>query len=587
MLGANKACVGKRSDNLAALATGYDTVSAGGGVSADGTSVHGDLADGVGSNDTYQQLRCPACPPEQTELLDVRMPIGVFGAPTGRHAKGLSSQVSPDALNTALAIAARGDVGASLLALLPPIYPEWLGTRRFTSFHGCRFPYVVGAMARGITTAGMVVAAAKHGLMGFFGAAGLRPPVVAEAITEIRAGIAEDLPWGSNLIHSPDRPEREREMVDLYLEHAVTRISASAFMNLSAEIVRYSARGLNVTASGEIDRQNHVFAKISRPEMAEHFIAPPPADLLRELAAAGEITESQAAIQSKLPVAEDITVEADSGGHTDNRPLPALFPIIASLRDRLVETHRYERPVRLGAAGGLGTPQAVAAAFQLGADYVLTGSVNQSAIESGLSEEGRELLAGCGLTDVMMAPAADMFERGVKVQVLKKGTMFPVKAQRLHEIYRRHDSFSAISDRDLDWLEGQIFLEGCADAWARARTYHETSNPSLVAEADADPKRQMALTFRRYLMMGAQWAREGHSDRRTDYQIWCGPAMGAFNEWVRGSFLERPENRTVGQIALNLLQGACVATRIQQLRHSGIDVADRLYSFSPKRISLG
>jgi trans-AT polyketide synthase/acyltransferase/oxidoreductase domain-containing protein len=30
----------------------------------------------------------------------------------------------------------------------------------------------------------------------------------------------------------------------------------------------------------------------------------------------------------------------------------------------------------------------------------------------------------------------------------------------------------------------------------------------------------------------------GDETRRMDYQIWCGPAMGAFNDWVRGSFLE-------------------------------------------------
>ncbi len=39
-----------------------------------------------------------------------------------------------------------------VLAVLPPIYPEWLGDRSFTATHGVRFPYVVGEMARGIAT---------------------------------------------------------------------------------------------------------------------------------------------------------------------------------------------------------------------------------------------------------------------------------------------------------------------------------------------------------------------------------------------------------------------------------------------------
>ena len=56
-----------------------------------------------------------------------------------------------------------------------------------------------------------------------------------------------------------------------------------------------------------------------------------------------------------------MTVEADSGGHTDNRPLTAVLPVILALRDELSEKHRYARPVRVGAAGGIGTPGAAAA----------------------------------------------------------------------------------------------------------------------------------------------------------------------------------------------------------------------------------
>ena len=81
--------------------------------------------------------------------------------------------------------------------------------------------------------------------------------------------------------------------------------------------------------------------------------------------------------------------------------------------------------------------------------------------------------------------------------------------------------------------------------------------------------------------MGAQWAREGAADRTADYQIWCGPAMGAFNEWVAGSFLEPVEARTVRQIALNLLEGAARITRAGQLRSFGLAVPAELFSFRP------
>ena len=62
----------------------------------------------------------------------------------------------------------------------------------------------------------------------------------------------------------------------------------------------------------------------------------------------------------------------------------------------------------------------------MGAAYILTGSVNQSSVEAGTSETVRHMLADAGQADVTMAPAADMFDIGVKIQVLKRGTMVPL-----------------------------------------------------------------------------------------------------------------------------------------------------------------
>ena len=46
------------------------------------------------------------------------------------------------------------------------------------------------------------------------------------------------------------------------------------------------------------------------------------------------------------------------------------------------------------------------------------------------------------------APAADMFERGIHVQVLRRGTRFHVKAKRLHDIYRRHAGLAELPAED-------------------------------------------------------------------------------------------------------------------------------------------
>jgi len=506
-----------------------------------------------------------------TAVARVREPLHVVReGPRGRLGVALGGQTSPNG------------AGYPLLGTLPALYPEWLGDRSFCETHGVRFPYVVGEMARGITTARMVIAMARAGMMGFFGAGGLAPSQVGKALDEIEAALGKDGPaWGTNLIHSPHSPELENVIADLCLSRGVRHICVSAFMGLTPAVILCAAKGLHRDPQGRIQRHHHIFAKLSRPEVAEAFMSPAPSALLEPLVRAGKLSAEEAALAAHVPVAEDITAEADSGGHTDNRPLTALVPVLLALRDRL-SPHRYPRPIRVGAAGGLGTPAAVAAAFSLGAAYVVTGSVNQAAVESGLAEDGKLMLAEAGLADVMMAPCADMFELGVRVQVLRRGTMYGGRAQRLYDLYRTYDSLEALPAEIRQRLESEIFGATCDEVWSEVRGFFETRDPRELERAQSEPKHRMALVFRWYLGMASKWPVVGESRRRLDYQIWCGPAMGAFNDWVRGSFLEAQANRSVVQIALNLLEGAAVLTRAQQLRAAGVAMPAAAFAFSPR-----
>ncbi|MDP2343295.1 MAG: PfaD family polyunsaturated fatty acid/polyketide biosynthesis protein [Deltaproteobacteria bacterium] len=485
-----------------------------------------------------------------------------------------------------------GHAGAPVLGSLPPLFPEHLGDRSFNEVHGCRFPYVVGEMANGIATAKMVIAAHKAGLLGFFGAAGLSPARIDGELDTIIAGIgnaARPDSWGTNLIHSPHEPDLEMGVVELYLRRGVTRVSASAYMDLTPMVVRYAASGLRLV-DGRIVRKNRVFAKISRPETAAHFLKPMPQSLLEPLVRAGHITADEALLAARVPAATDITVEADSGGHTDNQALPCVFPAVKQLALQLSRKHEVQaitgEPVRVGAAGGLGTPDAVAAAFSMGAAYVLTGSVNQCAVESGLSPRGRALLAGVRLGDVTMCPAADMFEMGVKVQVLKKGSMFANRAHKLYELYRQCASLDAIPAAEKAKLEADVLRQSVDDAWAATRSFFEKRDPREIVKADASPKHKMALVFRSYLGQASKWAIAGDEGRALDFQIWCGPAMGSFNAWVEGTFLEPVENRTVAQIGWNLMEGAAVVTRAQQLRSAGVPLPDDAFLFRPRMLEV-
>jgi PfaD family protein len=323
-------------------------------------------------------------------------------------------------------------------------------------------------------------------------------------------------------------------------------------------------------------------AKVSRPEVARHFMSPAPATMLAQLVQGGLITESEARLAALVPIAEDVTMESDSGGHTDNRTLGVVLPILLTLRDELGAKFGYRTPIRVGAGGGLGAPSSVAAAFALGASYVLTGSVNQSAIESGLSTEGKKMLATAGMADVVMAPAADMFELGVKVQVLKRGTMFAPRAQRLYDVYITHESLEQIGDDVRARLEKEVLGQSIESVWAETQSFWSKRDPHELAKAEASPKHKMALCFRWYLGLSSRWAIVGDAARKLDYQVWCGPAMGAFNDWAKGSFLEAPENRTVVQIAKNLLEGSAVITRAHQLRTYGAPLPASAFRFAPR-----
>lgn len=467
-----------------------------------------------------------------------------------------------------------------MLGVVPPLPIKQLGDPSFLEFHGVKYAYATGAMAHGIASEELVIALGKERILSSFGAGGLSPSRIEAAINRIQQALPQG-PYVFNLLHSPSEPAIERRAVDLYLKYAVRTVEASAFLDLTPNIVYYRVAGLGINAANQIEINNKVIAKISRREVATKFLQPAPTKILRELVEQNLITEFQANLAEKIPLADDITVEADSGGHTDNRPLVCLLPSILELRDEIQEKYCYERPVRVGVAGGIATPQSALAAFMMGAAYIVTGSINQSCIEAGSSQHTKQLLALAEMADVMMAPAADMFEMGVKLQVLKRGTLFPLRAQKLYELYKTYDSIEHIPTQEREKLEKQIFRSSLESVWEDTVAYLSNRNPDKVSKAANDSKLKMALIFRWYLGLSSRWSNSGEKGREIDYQIWCGPAMGSFNDWVRDSYLAEPTNRKVVDVALHIMTGAAFLYRMQSLKMQGLQMPARYSQYRP------
>ncbi len=502
---------------------------------------------------------------------DLRAPVVVVRTDTGPSvAKGGSVSLGTPA----------GQGAQPVAAYLPPLPAQQLGDPEFLREQGLRYPYMTGAMANGIGSVEIVEAMSRAGMLGSFGAAGLSLERIGAAIDRLKLDLG-DSPYCVNLIHSPNEPAHEMATAELLLKKAVSLVEASAYLDLTPAIVRYRVAGFRGGVAGLVVPLNRVIAKISRVEVATKFLSPPPERILKELLGAKQITSQQAEMAAKFPVADDITVEADSGGHTDNRPAITLLPTILALRDRLQARYQYAQPPRVGLAGGIATPASVAGAFAMGAAYVVTGSVNQACVESGSSDFVRKMLAEAGQADVIMAPAADMFEMGVKVQVLKRGTMFAMRAQKLYDLYKSYTSWEAIPPAERVQVEKTLFRAGFDEVWALTREFWGRREPAQLAKAETDARHRMALVFRWYLGLSSRWANAGEAGRQVDYQVWCGPSMGAFNEWAKGSHLEQPQNRTVVGVALNLLYGACVVTRRAALRQQGVNLGDECFPLAP------
>ncbi|WP_069885026.1 ACP S-malonyltransferase [Streptomyces luteocolor] len=432
--------------------------------------------------------------------------------------------------------AARPSAGAAAPADGPAPDAGALGARGFRERYGLRRSYVVGSMYGGISGRELVRAASKAGLLGFLGIGGLEGVDVERQLS----GLADELgPYGHgvNLLYPHRAPEREATLVDALLRHGVGLVEASGYPFVTEDLVRFRLKG------------GRILAKVTRTDLAAAFLAPPPERLVAALLGKGAVTREEAAAAAGRPLADDLCVEADGGWLTGTAGPLTLLPAVLRLRDEAaLPGHR----VHVGCAGGIGTPEAAAAAFLMGADFVLTGSVNQCTVEAATSDAVKDLLQAAQEYDVDTAPWGDLFEHGAQARYLKRGQFFPARASRLHDLWRRHASLADLDDT----TRRQVFDR-----------YLGGERPADLVPGP-DPKADLAAAFRAYFRRGFRLAVTGDQQATVDYLVHCGPAMGAFNQSVAGTSLHPWRARTVEAVADHLMDGAAdrVAARLRALR---------------------
>ncbi|HEX8092331.1 MAG TPA: hypothetical protein VF542_00785, partial [Jatrophihabitans sp.] len=199
--------------------------------------------------------------------------------------------------------------------------------------------------------------------------------------------------------------------------------------------------------------------------------------------------------------------------------------------------------------------ESAAAAFVLGADFVVTGSINQCSPEAGTSDAVKDLLAGLDVQDTAYAPAGDMFELGARVQVVRKGTLFAARANKLHQIYRQSSCLEEIDTATRTTLEERYFRRSLDSIWTELEHRLGTCDSGQLERGRRNGKAKMAMVFRWYFSHSTTAALQGSADT-VDYQVHCGPAMGAFNRTVDGTSLQPWRARHVDAIAELIMTGA-------------------------------
>lgn len=432
--------------------------------------------------------------------------------------------------------------------------PETLGSALFRKRFGVKYAYIAGAMYRGIATPKLVVRMGKAGLVAFFGTGGLSLADIEKGIQTIQGELRHGEAYGLNLLANYAYPEFERQTIELYLRYNVRLIEAAAFMQMTPALVLFRLKGLKRGKDGKVEGSHRILAKVSRPEVAEAFMSPAPEHIVQQLLKEGKISAEQAELAKRVPVSEDVCVEADSGGHTDGGIPTVLFPAMLTLKRTMERKYGYPEPICMGLAGGIGTPEAAAAAFMMGADFILTGSINQCTVEAGTSDDVKTLLQDINVQDTDYAPAGDMFETGAKVQVLKKGVFFPTRANKLFSLYNHHASLDDIPEKTRKQLQTTYFKKTFEEVWEDTRKYLEGQGlQHEVVKAEANPKHKMALVFRWYFGHTTRLALTGKHEERVNYQVHTGPALGAFNQWVKGTPLESWSARHADEIGKKLL----------------------------------
>jgi trans-AT polyketide synthase/acyltransferase/oxidoreductase domain-containing protein len=139
-------------------------------------------------------------------------------------------------------------------------------------------------------------------------------------------------------------------------------------------------------------------------------------------------------------------------------------------------------------------------------------------------------------------------------------------------LYTHYNALEEIPEGIQRQLQDKYFKKSFAEIWRETVEYFASKGQQAVIDrANRSPKQKMALIFRWYFAYTARLAFAGDEADKVDYQVHTGPALGAFNQWVKGTDLENWRARHVDKIAEKLMRETAVllSQRLRELSHMG------------------
>jgi len=118
-------------------------------------------------------------------------------------------------------------------------------------------------------------------------------------------------------------------------------------------------------------------------------------------------------------------------------------------------------------------------------------------------------------------------------------------------LYCYHNSLDEIPEQTRKQLQNTYFKKSFGAVWEETRKFFQEKEMwHEIVRAEANPKYKMALVFRWYFGYSTQLALAGKQEEHVNYQVQTGPALGAFNQWVKGTPLETAEylNRSLERL---------------------------------------